>query len=94
MIVFVLLLFANIAAYHTAWFYGWYRLGRVAPEERRRLDVPNPWRDFHVSSSPLPRHAVFLRISNRAARRAFGFTLISIPVSFLLLLAFWMTLPR
>jgi hypothetical protein len=92
MIVFFLLLFANIVAYHTAWFYGWYRLGRVAPEERCRLDVPNPWVDFSYELFAFTASRCFLRISDRAARRAFGFTLISTPVSFLLLLAFWLTL--
>ncbi|MEN1925472.1 hypothetical protein [Luteimonas qiangzhengi] len=93
MTVFIVLLALDFVVYYCAWFYAWSRLGRTSPEQRETLDVPSPWKNFSYELFAFTASRKFLRITDRAARRAFGLTLFLSPVPALLVLAFWLTLP-
>lgn len=92
--IFLLLMAVDFIAYYAAWFYAWSRLGRVAMQERSALRVPSPWIDFSYKLFAFTASRCFLRIGDRAARQAFGFTLALTLASPFLLLAFWLTLPE
>ena len=94
MIIFLVLLALDFVVFYAAWFYGWHRLGRVSPQQRSELKVPSPWRDFSIELLAFTASRCFLRITDRAARRAFGLTLALTPLPFVLVAAFWLTLPH
>ncbi|MGN7833441.1 hypothetical protein ACTJI2_17705 [Pseudoxanthomonas sp. 22568] len=87
--IWIILMAADLVVYYAAWFYGWKRLGKVALDERARLQVPNPWRDFSYELLAFTASRVFLRITDARARRAFGLTLVMTPVPIALVVGFW-----
>jgi len=93
MTLFLVLLALDLVAFYAAWFYGWHRLGRVSPQQRSDLNVPSPWRDFSLELLAFTASRRFLRITDKAARRAFGLTFALTPMPFILVAAFWLTLP-
>ena len=92
--VFLLLMALDFFVYYTAWLYGWNRLGRVSPQQRRALKVPSPWKDFSLELLAFTASRSHLRITDSAVRRAFGLTLALTPLPFIFVTAFWLTLPH